>query len=194
MRTYMHFSPNARFCPYVRFMGSVCCVYGQTTSPQLALFLSFCHTMAPCLFTSFAVSCSLTPLFQIFFSPPLFQTPRHQTYSLLWTWCSDYNACLWLGIVCSYWACSPGQVVTWIQLQSRGAISSARRPPAPSESSLLYLCRHTSPMKHSGVPGETSQDIEPRGSHYGSIWSSEREREGERESEVLSKEDNKYKE
>lgn len=84
----------------------------------------------------------------------------------------------------------PGQVVTWIQLQSRGAISSARRPPAPSEGSLLYLCSHTSLMKHSSVPGETSQDIEPRGNHYSSIWSSvrvrgrdkqERERDRERE-------------
>lgn len=60
-------------------------------------------------------------------------------------------------------------------------------PPAPSESSLQYFCSHTSPMKHSSVPGETSQDIEPRGNHFGSIWSSEREREEaekERETEV----------
>lgn len=91
--------------------------------------------------------------------------------------------CLWLRIVCPFWACRPGQVVTWIQLQSRGAISSARRPPDPSEGSLLYLCSHTSPMKHSSVPGETSLDIEPRGNHYGSIWSSERVRERDRERE-----------
>lgn len=89
-------------------------------------------------------------------------------------------------------ACQPGQVVTWIQLQSRGAISSARRPPAPSESSLLFLCSHTSPMKHSSVLGETSQDIEPQGNHYGLIWSSEREEETARESEVSSKEEKEY--
>lgn len=66
-----------------------------------------------------------------------------------------------LEITCPYWPCEPAQVVTWIQLQSRGAISSARRLPAPSEGSLLYLCSHSSPMKHSGLVGKAVQDIEP---------------------------------
>lgn len=86
-----------------------------------------------------------------------------------WTWCCNYNVVLKLGITCLSWPSEPAQVVTWIQLRSRGAISSARRLPAPSEGSLLYLCSHTSPMKHSSLPGEAVQDIEPRGIHYSSI-------------------------
>lgn len=40
-------------------------------------------------------------------------------------------------------------------------------------------------MKHSSVPGETSQDTEPQGNHYGLIWSSERKKEEEIEGEGL---------
>lgn len=72
------------------------------------------------------------------------------------------------------------RVVTWIQLQTRGAINSARRPPAPSESSLLFLCSHTPPMKRSSVSAETSQDTEPRGNYYALIWWEREEREWEK--------------
>lgn len=100
---------------------------------------------------------------------------------------SAYKACLWLEVVFRPGACGPGRVVTWVQLQSRVAISSARRPPAPSKSSLRFLFSHTPPMKPSSVSGETSQDTEPQGNHYDVIQSEgKRQRERfHRKNEIL---------
>lgn len=157
-----HTRHHASCCPMraSRFIGSICCVYDQTTSPQFSLSLVSCLVTSSSPLSPFPRSSLLLSCFKL---PPVKHTACHGPACL-----SAMLACCWESF-CPYWACQPGQVVTWIQLQSRGAISSARRPPAPSEGSLLYLCSRTSSMKHSGVPGETSQDTEPQGNHYSSI-------------------------
>lgn len=48
-------------------------------------------------------------------------------------------ACCWESVR-PFWACQPGQVVTWIQLQSRGAISGARRPPKLPARAHYCIC------------------------------------------------------
>lgn len=139
-------SPSHMWC----LQNASCCLMKPPMFIGYIVFKATPSANPPCACTSDKTWCPITIFPFLLFSVP-------QT----WTWRCNYNVILWLGITCPYWPSEPAQVVTWIQLQSRGAISSARRLPAPSEGSLLYLCSHTSPMKHSSPPGEAVQDMEP---------------------------------